>query len=226
MAGAHRTPDEICRFLALSIFQALSPKSIFVGEVDSSGILNHVSSFGFDEDELARYAKLSLTLNLPITEAVLTNKCVIIESPEVFIKKYPVANSLGVDDFAWKSCIAVPIVPYGVYFLVLQSKPKKDLEFEPFLRSVGHLLSLSLLRKARSPIPAPSASPEPKKLTQRQNLVMNLLSKGFTNAQIAQEIGYSESLVRQETIAIYAALRVSGRRELIKFVDEEESATA
>jgi DNA-binding CsgD family transcriptional regulator len=197
-----------------------------VGEVDSSGYLKHVTSFGFNEEELARYSKLSLSLHLPITEAVLSNKCVVIESPEIFIKKYPIAKELGADDSDWKSCIAVPIVPYGVYFLALQSKPKKDLEFEPFLRSVGHLLSLSLLRKARSPIPAPSESPEPKKLTQRQNLVMKLLSKGFTNAQIAQEIGYSESLVRQETIAIYAALRVSGRRELIKFAEEEESAKA
>jgi DNA-binding NarL/FixJ family response regulator len=55
---------------------------------------------------------------------------------------------------------------------------------------------------------------------------MNLLAKGFTNAQIAQEIGYSESLVRQETIAIYAALRVSGRREHIKSVEDGESAKA
>lgn len=224
MAGATRSTDELCKFLALSIFQNLNPKSIFVGEVDSSGALNHVSSFGFDQEEIQRWSKLSLELEIPITEAVLKNKCVIVGSPDEFLEKYPIAAKLGVDDFDWKSCIAVPIVPYGVYFLVLQSKPKKDQEFEHFLRAVGHLLSMSLRYKTRGHIPKSPEKNTPESLSPRQKLVMSLLSKGFTNAQIAQEIGYSESLVRQETIAIYSALKVSGRKELIKFVDDEETS--
>jgi DNA-binding NarL/FixJ family response regulator len=39
--------------------------------------------------------------------------------------------------------------------------------------------------------------------------------KGLTNAQIAGEVGYSESLVRQETIQIFRVLGVSGRKEII-----------
>ena len=42
------------------------------------------------------------------------------------------------------------------------------------------------------------------------------MCKGFTNAQIAAEIGYSESLVRQETIQIFRILGVSGRKEIIE----------
>ena len=102
MCGASRSTDEICKFLALSIFQSLNPKSIFVGEVDSSGALIHVSSFGFDQDEILRWAKLSLALDIPITEAVLKNKCVIVNSPTEFLDKYPVASKLGVEDFDWK----------------------------------------------------------------------------------------------------------------------------
>lgn len=226
MSSAYRNTDELCKFLALSIFQNLNPKSIFVGEVDSSGALIHVSSFGFDNDEIQRWAKLSLALDIPITEAVLKNKCVVVSSPAEFLEKYPVASKLGVEDFDWKSCIAVPIVPYGVYFLVLQSKPKKDAEFEDFLRAVGHLLSLSLRQRTRIQNLQIPAATSPTTLSPRQKLVMSLLAKGFTNAQIAQEIGYSESLVRQETIAIYAALKVSGRKELIRFVDEDSESKA
>jgi DNA-binding NarL/FixJ family response regulator len=36
----------------------------------------------------------------------------------------------------------------------------------------------------------------------------------LTNAQIAHEIGYSESLIRQETVVIYRKLGVSGRKEI------------
>ena len=47
------------------------------------------------------------------------------------------------------------------------------------------------------------------------NLIKVWIEKGMTNSEIAQEIGYSESLVRHETIEIYAKLNVSGRKELL-----------
>jgi len=48
-------------------------------------------------------------------------------------------------------------------------------------------------------------------LTKRQRTILTLIQEGLTNSQIAGEIGYSESLVRQETILIYAKLGVRGR---------------
>ena len=66
-----------------------------------------------------------------------------------------------------------------------------------------------------------SALPKIMTLTPRQELIRGLASKGFSNRQIAQEIGFSESLVRQETIAIYSALRISGRDDLIKMAENE-----
>ncbi len=50
-------------------------------------------------------------------------------------------------------------------------------------------------------------------LTERQNLILKLISEGRTNAAIADVLGYSESLIRQETIRIYAKLGCSGRNE-------------
>jgi DNA-binding NarL/FixJ family response regulator len=51
-------------------------------------------------------------------------------------------------------------------------------------------------------------------LTQRQEKILELLRSGKTNKSIANEIGYSESLVRHETMIIYKKLRVEGRHEL------------
>jgi len=52
-------------------------------------------------------------------------------------------------------------------------------------------------------------------LTGRQLTIKSLIEKGFTNPAIADQIGYSESLVRQETMAIYAMLGIAGRKALI-----------
>ncbi|MEY4206763.1 MAG: Bacterial regulatory protein luxR family, partial [Actinomycetota bacterium] len=50
-------------------------------------------------------------------------------------------------------------------------------------------------------------------LSERQMLILKLISEGRTNADIAEIIGYSESLIRQETIRIYSLLGCSGRNE-------------
>ena len=52
-------------------------------------------------------------------------------------------------------------------------------------------------------------------LTDRQEKILELLRKGMTNAEIAKQIGFSDSLVKQETILIYKKLGISGRKDLV-----------
>jgi DNA-binding CsgD family transcriptional regulator len=54
-------------------------------------------------------------------------------------------------------------------------------------------------------------------LTARQLRVLSLMAKGMTNGQIARVLAFSESTVRQETMAIYRMLQVKGRAEAIEF---------
>lgn len=54
-------------------------------------------------------------------------------------------------------------------------------------------------------------------LTARQLRVLSLMAKGMTNGQIARVLAFSESTVRQETMAIYRTLQVKGRAEAIAF---------
>jgi DNA-binding NarL/FixJ family response regulator len=51
-------------------------------------------------------------------------------------------------------------------------------------------------------------------LSDRQFVIAGFLEQGFNNAQIAAEMGYSESLIRQETVAIYRKLQVTGRKAM------------
>lgn len=56
-----------------------------------------------------------------------------------------------------------------------------------------------------------------KDLSARQLRVLSLMAKGMTNGQIARVLAFSESTVRQETMAIYRTLQVKGRAEAIDF---------
>jgi DNA-binding NarL/FixJ family response regulator len=52
------------------------------------------------------------------------------------------------------------------------------------------------------------------KLTERQALILDLVKSGMTNNAIANKMGYSESLIRQETMAIYQKLGIDGRKDI------------
>jgi DNA-binding NarL/FixJ family response regulator len=53
-----------------------------------------------------------------------------------------------------------------------------------------------------------------KQLTARQSEILALMKNGLTNDEIALKIGYSASLVKQETMLIFSKLGVSGRKNL------------
>lgn len=58
--------------------------------------------------------------------------------------------------------------------------------------------------------------PAPGVLSERQMRILSLMAKGLTNSQISKRVGFSESTVRQETMAIYRYFGVGGRREAVR----------
>jgi DNA-binding CsgD family transcriptional regulator len=58
--------------------------------------------------------------------------------------------------------------------------------------------------------------PAPGALSDRQLRILGLMAKGLTNSQISKRVGFSESTVRQETMAIYRYFGVGGRREAVR----------
>jgi DNA-binding CsgD family transcriptional regulator len=57
-------------------------------------------------------------------------------------------------------------------------------------------------------------------MSARQQRVLELMSQGMTNGQIARALKFSESTVRQETMAIYRYLQVPGRVEAVEVAIE------
>lgn len=57
-------------------------------------------------------------------------------------------------------------------------------------------------------------------LTARQREVLRHMAAGMTNGQIARILKFSESTVRQETMAIYRNLQVRGRAEAVQFAED------
>jgi len=88
-----------------------------------------------------------------------------------------------------------------------------------FYTAIGSLLGLYA---SRLPVSLVEVAIDVKKkidlpqvpLSDRQLVISGMLERGFNNAQIGLELGYSESLIRQETVAIYRKLQVTGRKAM------------
>ena len=77
--------------------------------------------------------------------------------------------------------------------------------------------ALSVVRWGGSDSAGAPTAPSAVDLTARQLRVLSLMAKGMTNGQIARVLAFSESTVRQETMAIYRNLQVKGRAEAIDY---------
>lgn len=97
-----------------------------------------------------------------------------------------------------------------------QRSPEEVLPPEDIVAATGQILGLWLHSLGLSTDwrqNSTGAEPDPDSLTERQLRVLELIVRGLTNSEIAQELILSESSIRQETVRIYRALSVSSRSE-------------
>jgi DNA-binding CsgD family transcriptional regulator len=225
LTGSTKTIEEISKFLVFKTFSQYSPTALYIAEITEDGYLSPTGGFGFEKTTIANWGRFPLTTHIAITDSVRNDRCIVIDSVEEFFERYPIVSELGDFSTDWGAVMAWPMLPYGVGFSFLQIAPTNSDEFEDFLRLVGAVVTLYLLGQSyASPVPefrgTRSKKIAPTVLSPRQKVILAMLSKGATNSEIALEVGYSESLIRQETIEIYRILGVSGRKELISAAGE------
>lgn len=126
---------------------------------------------------------------------------------EVVVRRHPgdsVVNSTSL----WSQ----PFTINGSIYVVHVAHAATDPELVEAL--VGTTMRLLYALKANSPRSVQLAKPG--EMTQRQEQILRLMSEGRTYAQIAKDLGYSESLVKQEAGQICKLLGAKSRFEAVE----------
>jgi len=212
--------SDLCKFLALQTFSHTRPQAVWAGEITEDGYISRRGTFGIPAKLLSSLENIPLSAEVPSAEAVKSDKVIILKREES-AEKYPALANFEVVPENWQSYVVCPVLPHGVISLALDSIPKVDSKFEIFLRTVGAitLYHFNMSQHRTEKGKHSKRNQTTKKLGElsgRQIAILHLIERGFSNPSIAEQIGYSESLVRQETMQIYSILKVSGRRELIE----------
>jgi DNA-binding CsgD family transcriptional regulator len=211
--------NDICKFLALDTFSLWKAAAVYSGEITNSGSISSNGTFGLLPEFANDWSEISLNINTPLTFAV-NNDEILLFKPEETSEKFP--NFVNQTDISenWHSYVICPSVPHSVLALMLNTVPEFDEAVEPALRAICWMVTMYLARRKEEVewpkvVTASIASHNNEALTERQLIIKGLVTRGYTNSVIAEEIGFSESLVRQETMVIYSKLKISGRQDLL-----------
>ena len=216
----HSDVDDISRFIVVRTLSELDPVVFYVGWIHDGFELVELTGFGYSRDLENSVKNIPLRAKNPLTFSVTHNKLVLIHNTKADLKDFP---DLDTDDpriKGWKTCLAWPINSHGGAIAFFNSEFRLTDLPEKFIMTVGSISGLAFkialdcdwtayARKSQKVVVNNDAP------TPRQEIIIKRMRNGLSNKAIALELGYSESLIRQETIAIYKIFSVAGRKELV-----------
>lgn len=219
------TLDEVAQFLVLDSFREHKPRTSLISVFDSSGNVSAAGSFGYAPDVVRALKRMSLWDRSPAVDAIRDGEPLHLNDRSSLVAEYPwLENHEGLlnPTIAWPLTLGTQRL--GSLQMQFAESVKYD-DVAPTFSSIAPILGLYLSLRASAPTVSEGetlASPPRSgngqvetELTARQLRIVHLLAEGLTNPQIAARIGFSDSTVRQETMAIYRFLGADGRRDAV-----------
>jgi DNA-binding CsgD family transcriptional regulator len=217
LANSPKSYHAIAQFLVMNTFRADNFLTAMIIELTENGLTCPIGGFGWDQETFDSFPDRSINAISPITNSIRKNEITFFANNAVLAIDFP--DYILNDPEGWVSGVAIPVYPMGGMCFVSSQPLELTHEKLIILTAIGSLLGLygsrlptELVREAirvNEKINLDQAA-----LTDRQLVIAGLLERGFSNSQIGLEIGYSESLVRQETVSIYKKLKVTGREAM------------
>lgn len=219
------TLDDVAQFLVLDIFREHKPRAALISVFDSSGSVSAAGSFGLGNDVVRALRRMSLWDRSPAVDAIRDGEPLVLNDRASLVGEYPwLENHDGL------------LNPTMVWPLTLGTQRLGSLQMQfadpvsresiaPIFAATAPILGLYVSLRTPSGAPSEPDRQQPaarsangqveQELSPRQLRILHLLAEGLTNPQIAARIGFSDSTVRQETMAIYRFLGADGRREAV-----------
>ena len=228
--------DRIAQYVVTRLMSVHGARGSVISRFGTDGTLAIVGSFGMSEEALSSCGSLSLWDSSPMSDAAISGEPVILLTTAAVDEEYPASAEAAIPVHAPVACwpLALPQQSLGAMQLTLPSSSAAHTLLGDGAE-VAVLLSLYL--SLAGPLPPRPFQPAPvsgdpingavtgndrslDELTERQSAILVRMASGQTNAQIARDIGFSESTVRQETMAIYRCLGATGRHDATRLAAE------
>jgi DNA-binding CsgD family transcriptional regulator len=230
--AAQPTMEETAQHLVLTSMRDFETRGAQIYAFHPAGIIALVGSFGVVHPSLPLPHEFSIWEHVPAADAIRQDMPIHFESPAGPTRECTRMTEGGNAHYATSVFpLKLGSIRLGALQLDHLSLPKTKHYFES-LSGVCTILGLYLALLSPQSVPAKKSKAFslrdnlPLRLSTRQSAILQFLSRGFTNPQIAQRIGFSDSTVRQETMVIYRFLGVHDRREAVRAASDRGLLTA
>ena len=201
--------DELCNFLSLKHCPSGEVSRVYFAKILDENNLRVEAAHGFEPENCYVGKVFPLEIGRPSGRAILENNIIIeVNKPEYYVK-YPAIKNAPIP-YPWSSQVSIPIG--NQYFMQCGRYVPMSEGDELFYQNLQSLMQIYFTRIGKVSLEVGDLFG--KSLTPRQEKILDLMRSGLTNEDIAQKIGYSSSLVKQETMLIFSKLGVSGRKDL------------
>lgn len=225
--------NKVCQFLVLRSITTGQPTAAQILQLDSDGEIYVAGSFG----RAPQFKPMNLVESRSLfSESILGNTVLQSGGSKNFMST--VLKKKGIPEldpsFTFESSLIAPIVFRGALILYFDEKIHQSEEDDFFLLAVGSMLALHISRLTEASVYLDSNGTKSvqdsddaierigngnilrgdRALTHRQDVILEALKRGKTNKEIAEDLDFSESLIRQETVQIYRKLGITGRKQL------------
>lgn len=210
--------DEFLRSLIFDYLGDMEVSSISLWKIDNNGRIQLQFGFGTQHNSLKTLMIHDIN---PVTHSLRHNELQILSDSKKISSAHSNLRPLLAVHPKWQTALVCPISPLGFLFIIVKQNLEVTEEMELFLRIIGRVTFNNYSEKENTTENHQDEQnrmegPSHVKLTGRQLIILSLIEKGFTNEAIAREIGFSHSLVRQETVLLYRKMGVHSRKELVE----------
>lgn len=203
------TLDLLTQFLSLNHCPSGEVSRVYFAKINKNGNLIIEAAQGFEPANCYVGKEFPIEIGRPSGRSIIENKILFeVNTPEYYIK-YPAIRNQPIP-YPWSSQVSIPI--NNQYFMQCGRYAEMVEGDELFYQNLQSLMQIYFSKIGKVSIEIGDLFGKP--LTARQDEILNQMRAGKTNEEIAAKIGYSASLVKQETMIIFSKLGISGRRDL------------
>ena len=206
---------QVISYLARELSPQSEPCAVAFLQLSRDGLLHVMMHEGFAHFDPMTVTNLDINSDRAVSIAFCGARVRIYSTREV--REFSTVLPKDLMSY-WNSAVAIPIGLRSMYFINFREDVTSYSDFEDFIDCICSLLTSfewdfnARLGKKRDLW----FDEKLFSFTEREERIVELIRLGKTNYEIAKELGYSESLIRQETVTIYRKLGVTGRKEIMK----------
>jgi DNA-binding CsgD family transcriptional regulator len=207
-------PEQVATHLSASFCPFGEAAGVTISTLQSNSRITCDVATGFPDNKMLLGLEIGVADDRPGSTAMTTLQPLILNEAAVqyYFKDFLPENFIK--DF--QSAVIMPVGTSRMYGVAIQGNLTEIDGIREYVECIRSILVI--YENTRSGTTSASRMTgkrhDSKVLTERQALIVELIKNDKTNGDIARELGYSESLIRQETIVIYRKLGISGRQDL------------